>query len=201
MPEILQLASPAEGIEVCKQYIQTTAHASFLASRSCIVLDIDDTVLFDVQNVSEPKRIELMYKFYKWMIQQRIPVYFITARPASTENSRVTVNELKSLGFGKFEELTLMPVDSTYSKLNDAQVAAYVARFKAAERYRIRDTCKKIPILNVGNKWQDICLQDRSSPLYVQTLSLSDDATYFVDVSGEDACMRALKLPSEGDSY
>ena len=83
-----------------------------VAKDSCIIFDIDATVLYNDERLKKTggARINMDIKpLYDMAIQRKILVYFVTARGFSTENQEETMEQLSVLGYGKYEDLIMLP--------------------------------------------------------------------------------------------
>ena len=80
--------------------------------KPCVVFDIDGTLI--IEGIYKPKNknevIQDIYKFEKYLENNNIPIFIITARPESKVNRQGTVDMLRMLGI-KYKYLYMLDMD------------------------------------------------------------------------------------------
>ena len=161
-----------------------------VAKDSCIIFDIDATVLYNDERLKKSggARINTDIKpLYDTAIQRKISVYFVTARGFSTENQEETMEQLSTLGYGKYEDLIMLPdgIDSWPD----------ISKFKAnARQLCMQKSGGRRCVLCVGDQVTDHkyiksermldALDKTNKKLYWFIKSLDDNIDYCVKLNG-----------------
>lgn len=161
-----------------------------VAKDSCIIFDIDATVLYNDERLKKSggARINTDIKpLYDVAIQRKIPVYFITARGYSDENQEETMEQLRILGYGKYEDLIMLP--------DGIDTWPDISKFKAnARQLCINKVEGRKCVLCVGDQVTDHkyvksermldALDKTNKKLYWFIKSLDDNTDYCVKLNG-----------------
>lgn len=129
-----------------------------------IVLDVDETALSYYDDMkrntftgnseaaaaaymlANGKAIEPILNLYKYAVQRKVDVFFITERPATPEIVNATTQNLRSAGFDTWTKLYLKPIDN-----DNLSIISY----KTAARREISNLGYSI-ILNIGDQEIDL---------------------------------------------
>ena len=162
-------------------------------SNLCIVMDIDETVLFTRKNDSHVTHHPLGFALFELCTKHGIDVHFVTARVGDPNSREFVRSQLSLLGFDNYKSLYM--VNSRHQE--DASPAV----FKAKCRRTISNTTGKKVVLNVGDQLSDM-FPSLDEPGVAEELAqlISPSTYYFVEVDG-DVSKMSLKLPSDKDSY
>jgi hypothetical protein len=149
--------------------------------KSCVVFDIDDTLLTRTSKKGEPYDsavIEPVFKLYQYALSLGLSVYIVTARPHTDENLRLTKTELDRLGISVYDGLFLMPMEY-YAGFKNQASPFYndYSNYKYQARRWIQNVGGKEILLTTGDNWADMLLD------HSQVTSTTPDAHAHADVS------------------
>lgn len=134
------------------------------SEKLAIVLDIDETALSYYDDMkrnaftgnseaaaaaymlANGKPIEPILNLYKYALQQKVNVFFITGRPATPEITNATTQNLRAAGYESWTKLYFRPVEDDNMNIKD---------YKAAARREISNLGYTI-ILNIGDQEVDL---------------------------------------------
>ncbi len=140
-----------------KQYLNMLLLAyATTGQQPCVIFDIDHTVLYywtpliasmtpahlmGPMIVRRELRItsSIVLNLYNLFLHYKIPIYFVTGRPLSKTNIKITEEELATLGFKNYKQIYYMP-----NVFDD--VGSY--------KQRARESLKPV-LFNVGDQWTD----------------------------------------------
>jgi hypothetical protein len=158
------------------------------AKKPVAVFDVDETLLFNHPR-SGDHRVATnapVREIYDWCVENKVPVYVITARIKSEWSYKLLKNQLEALGYDK--------VSKTYMVNSDFKDDADPSGFKAFIRGRIRDDHKRTLLLNVGDQTTDHIEAGRRQS--VPAMPRRDAYYGLLDIK-EHPAMLGVKLPEE----
>jgi predicted secreted acid phosphatase len=188
---------PDSCIKIVKDYLKAFKKRDSQKNKVAVVFDIDGTLVSETHKPSEnSKPIAIIKEIYDQVTAKDIDVFFISARYNDQETIDFTRDELVRLGYKTYNNIFLMP---THYKNRSVE---HISLFKCATRVHIQNVLGYQIILNVGNTWQDLCLQfpylqkakSTNTELMERLLLLSSD-DYIVIRGLPDISWLSFKLP------
>ena len=111
------------------------------------IFDIDDTILDRNGNI-----IESVFRLYKYALNNNIYIVFITARDGSSENKKITIEQLKHNNI-KYDLLYFLP---PYMKKDKNVNREIVEKYKFYARKNVNE-CGYKALFSVGDMYWDVC--------------------------------------------
>lgn len=188
---------PDNCIRMIKEYLKVFKKRDSEKNKVAVVFDIDGTLVSETHKPSEnSKYITIIKEIYDQVVNRDISIFFISARYNDQETLDFTRAELNRLGYKTYNNIFLMP---THYKDRSIE---HISLFKAAARIHIQNVLGLQIILNVGNTWQDLCLQfpyllkdtSTNADLMQRVLSLSPE-DYILVRGLPDVAWLSFKLP------
>ena len=158
------------------------------AQKPAVVFDVDETMLFNHPRGGDHRVATNapVREIYDWCVENKVPVYVITARIKSQWSHALLKNQLGALDYDKVNKIYMVP--KAFKNDDDPSV------FKARARDRIRDRHKRTLLLNVGDQTTDHIETGRRQ--IVPAMPRSDTYYGLLDVR-EHSSMLGVKLPAE----
>lgn len=185
--------TPAHAMRWVTKYLKamTAAHTG----KGCVVLDIDGTMMTRGPRDGVKCHRSIVGLFHTAR-QLKLPVFIITARPASVENREYTLQELERCGISRKEIKTLYMMPNARWE-NDPNFSDW----KATKRETIAHTYGYKVLVNVGDQWSDMMRLvpyvkkdvERKISKFIETLD--PNATYVLKLP--DVSWVSVKVPAE----
>jgi predicted secreted acid phosphatase len=147
-----------------------------------IVFDIDATVIYNHHNDNSHKVSEA-YNIYKWALEKKIKVFFVTARPDIPEQREFAKNDLSKSGYleNEYSGLAMWPDAERGSDNEDASThRARLSQYKHNERCKIAEN--NALLMSFGDSISDLIPMNADERQRSHTekfvRSLRDDRAY-----------------------
>ena len=167
-----------------------------------VCFDIDDTLIFDVSNVRNPKKINPnlhVIKLMERLSQLGAEIHLITARVNDPDFIIETKKELEL--YGIFENESGRP-GALYKSLTLAPnrvrtTMASISNWKMVIRKRIATACKRSITLTVGDQWGDMVVLKHENQIDQFDKEHSVHEKPFIILRPQDGVsLWGLKLPA-----
>jgi len=177
--------------DFAKQYAPTILNESSTKIKSkksplaVVVFDIDDTLLFGWDNVTENDEV---VKLLKRLKDLKAEIHLITARLKSKEVNILTKEHLKTLGLEDFYHSLSLAPDKYRTSMAEVSKWKMETRKSIASMYQIPIT------LTVGDQWGDMVVLDKDETILELDNQYHHKLYHFVRPE-DKVSLWGLKLP------
>jgi len=144
-----------------------------------IVFDIDATVIYNHHNDNSHKVSEA-YNIYKWALENKIKVFFVTARPDIPEQREFAKSDLRKSGYLENEYSGLSMWDEDSHSVDAETRRAQLSHYKHRERCKIAESHELL--MSFGDSISDLIAMNADERQRSHTekfvRSLKDDRAY-----------------------